>query len=128
MEKQLELMLNELVNKTSEQTMIEVMAGLFEVVTTRQTKALDITVKKLKNHQLTEVIITDKKDYETLIQMLQLQGKKWNDGFDLDSIDPYHGGIEDDEYLVLCIYKSGVGYYGAKERTDQLTILEYAKL
>jgi hypothetical protein len=127
MQTQLQLMLNELVNSTSEETMIEVMAAINQVVTTRQTKALEIVVKKLKNHKITEVILADKKQYETLVNMLQLCGKTWNDGMPMDSLDPYEE-IESNEYLVLCIYKNGVGYYGAKERTDQLTILEYAKL
>jgi hypothetical protein len=127
MERQLELMMNELVKKTSDDIMVETMAALFEVVTSRQTKALEIMVKKLKNTYYTEVIITNKKDYETIINMLELQGKTWNDGFAMDSLDPYCQ-IEADEYLVLCIHKSGVGYYGTKEQTDQLTILEYVKL
>ena len=126
MQTQLQLMLNELVASTSEETMIEVMAAINQVVTTRQTKALDIVVKKLKNHKITEVILADKKQYQTLVNMLQLCGKTWNDGLPMDSIDPYEE-IESNEYLVLCIYKNGVGYYGAKERTDQLTLLEYAK-
>jgi hypothetical protein len=84
-------------------------------------------VKKLKNHKITEVILVNKKQYQTLISMLQLCGKTWNDGMPMDSIDPWQE-IESNEYLVLCIYKNGVGYYGAKERNDQLTILEYAKL
>jgi len=127
MQTQLQLMLNELVSSTSEETMIEVMAAINQVVTTRQTKALDIVVKKLKNHKITEVILADKKQYQTLISMLQLCGKTWNDGMPMDSLDPWTE-IEIDEYLVLCIYKNGVGYYGAKERNDQLTILEYTKL
>ena len=127
MQTQLQLMLNELIAITSEETMIEVMAAINQVVTTRQTKALDIVVKKLKNHKITEVILADKKQYQTLISMLQLCGKTWNDGMPMDSLDPWQE-IESNEYLVLCIYKNGVGYYGAKERTDQLTILEYAKL
>ena len=127
MQTQLQLMLNELVAITSEETMIEVMAAINQVVTTRQTKTLDIVVKKLKNHKITEVILVNKKQYQTLISMLQLCGKTWNDGMPMDSIDPYEG-IENDEWLVLCIYKNGVGYYGAKERTDQLTLCEYAKL
>lgn len=127
MKTQLELMLDELISKTSEETMKDVMAAIYELVTTRQTKPLDALVKKLKNYQLTEVIIANKKAYKTLMQMLELQGKTWNDGMPMDSIDPYEG-IESDEYLVLCIHKNGVGYYGAKEKTDQLTIGEYAKL
>lgn len=127
MKTQLELMVDELVSKTSEQTMSEVMAAIYQVVTTRQTKALDIILTTLKNYQLTEVIITDKKDYKTLNNLLQLCGKTWNDGLPMDSINPYDG-LEVGEYLVLCIYKNGVGYYGAKEKTDQLTIGEYAKL
>ena len=127
MQTQIQLMLNELIAITSEETMIEVMAAINQVVTTRQTKALDIVVKKLKNHKITEVILADKKQYQTLISMLQLCGKTWNDGMPIDSLDPWQE-IESNEYLVLCIYKNGVGYYGAKERTDQLTILEYAKL
>jgi cobalamin biosynthesis Co2+ chelatase CbiK len=127
MQTQLQLMLNELVASTSEETMIEVMAAINQVVTTRKTTTLDIVVKKLKNHKITEVILADKKQYQTLISMLQLCGKTWNDGMPIDSLDPWQE-IESNEYLVLCIYKNGVGYYGAKERTDQLTILEYAKL
>jgi cobalamin biosynthesis Co2+ chelatase CbiK len=127
MQTQLQLMLNELIAITSEETMIEVMAAINQVVTTRQTKALDIVVKKLKNHKITEVILADKKQYQTLVSMLQLCGKTWNDGMPMDSLDPWQE-IESNEYLVLCIYKNGVGYYGAKERNDQLTILEYAKL
>jgi cobalamin biosynthesis Co2+ chelatase CbiK len=127
MQTQLQLMLNELVSSTSEETMIEVMAAINQVVTTRKTTTLDIVVKKLKNHKITEVILADKKQYQTLISMLQLCGKTWNDGMPMDSLDPWQE-IESNEYLVLCIYKNGVGYYGAKERTDQLTILEYAKL
>jgi len=127
MKTQLELMLEELINKTSEETMEDLMAAIYELVTTRQTKPLNVLVKKLKNYQLTEVIIADKKAYKTLMQMLELQGKTWNDGLPMDSIDPYEG-IELGDYLVLCIYKNGVGYYGAKQKTDQLTIGEYAKL
>ena len=127
MKTQLELMIEELINKTSEETMEDLMAAIYELVTTRQTKPLDVLVKKLKNYRLTEVIIADKKAYETLKQMLELQGKTWNDGLPMDSIDPYEG-IKSNEYLVLCINKNGVGYYGAKEKTDQLTLLEYAKL
>jgi hypothetical protein len=127
MQTQLQLMLNELIAITSEETMIEVMAAINQVVTTRQTKALDIVVKKLKNHKITEVILADKKQYQTLVSMLQLCGKTWNDGMPMDSLDPWTE-IESNEYLVLCIYKNGVGYYGAKERNDQLTLLEYAKL
>jgi cobalamin biosynthesis Co2+ chelatase CbiK len=127
MQTQLQLMLNELVASTSEETMIEVMAAINQVVTTRKTTTLDIVVKKLKNHKITEVILADKKQYQTLVNMLQLCGKTWNDGMPMDSLDPWTE-IESNEYLVLCIYKNGVGYYGAKERTDQLTILEYAKL
>jgi cobalamin biosynthesis Co2+ chelatase CbiK len=127
MQTQIQLMLNELIAITSEETMIEVMAAINQVVTTRQTKALDIVVKKLKNHKITEVILADKKQYQTLVSMLQLCGKTWNDGMPMDSLDPWTE-IESNEYLVLCIYKNGVGYYGAKERNDQLTLLEYAKL
>jgi|688.fasta_scaffold210158_4 hypothetical protein len=127
MKTQLELMLEELINKTSEETMEDLMAAIYELVTTRQTKPLDVLVKKLKNYRLTEVIIADKKQYQTLVNMLQLCGKTWNDGMPMDSIDPWTE-IEIDEYLVLCIHKNGVGYYGAKEKTDQLTLLEYAKL
>jgi hypothetical protein len=29
---------------------------------------------------------------------------------------------------VLCIYKNGVGYYGTKKQTDQLTLSEYVSL
>lgn len=127
MKTQLQLMVDELVSKTSEQTMTEVMAAIYEVVTTRQTKALDIILTRLKNYQLTEVIITDKKDYKTLNNLLQLCGKTWNDGLPMDSINPYDG-LEVGEYLVLCIYKNGVGYYGTKKQTDQLTLSEYANL
>lgn len=127
MKTQLQLMVDELANKTSEETMVELMAAVYSLVTTRQTKALDVMAIRLKNYQLTEVIITDKKDYDTLCEVLQLCGKTWNDGLPMDSIDPYDG-IEADEHLVLCIYKTGVGYYGAKEKTDQLTVSEYAKL
>jgi hypothetical protein len=127
MKTQLELMVDELVSKTSEQTMSEVMAAIYQVVTTRQTKALDIILTTLKNYQLTEVIITDKKDYKTLNNLLQLCGKTWNDGLPMDSINPYDG-LEVGEYLVLCIYKNGVGYYGTKKQTDQLTLSEYVSL
>jgi hypothetical protein len=127
MKTQLELMVEQLLEMTSEETMIQLMAGVYDVVTTRQTKALDPVIKKLKNHKLTEVIITDKKDYESILNMLKLCGKTWNDGMPMDSLDPYEG-IESDEYLVLCIYKTGVGYYGTKEKSDQLTVMEYAKI
>ena len=50
MKTQLELMVDELVSKTSEQTMSEVMAAIYQVVTTRQTKALDIILTTLKNY------------------------------------------------------------------------------
>jgi hypothetical protein len=127
MKTQLELMVEQLLEMTTEDTMIQLMAGVYDVIMTRQTKALDPVIKKLKNHKLTEVIITDKKDYESISSMLNLCGKTWNDGMPMDSLDPYEG-IEADEYLVLCIYKTGVGYYGTKEKTDQLTVTEYAKL
>jgi hypothetical protein len=127
MKTQLELMVEQLLEMTSEETMIQLMAGVYDVVMTRQTKALDPVIKKLKNHKLTEVIITDKNDYESILNMLKLCGKTWNDGMPMDSLDPYEG-IESDEYLVLCIYKTGVGYYGTKEKTDQLTVSEYAKI
>ena len=120
-------MVEELTKKTSENTMVELMAAVYDVVTTRQTKVLDVVVKKLKNHYLTEVIIADKAQYATISNMLDSSGKKWNDGLPMNSIDPYEF-INEDEYLVLCIFKNGVGYYGAKLKTDQLTVMEYANM